>query len=211
MVVTPHTMIRSFVALQIRLITGVRRIDEPVRNGPPRIYFANHSSHLDFVVIWAALPGHLRKRARPVAAADYWDGGPLRRWLAQKVFHAVLIPRGKISRDDDPIGRMAAVMDEGYDLILFPEGTRSEDGHVAEFRSGIHALVKRHPEAELIPVFLENLNRILPKGEFLMVPLLGSAIFGPTCEGPRDGESRHDFLVRMRDAVLALSKHHDTH
>ncbi len=198
-------MIRDFVALLVRFVTGVHRLNEPATDGPPRIYFANHSSHLDFVVIWAALPKHFRKRVRPVAAADYWDKGPLRRWLAHKVFRAVLIPRGKITRDDDPIGKMAAAMDDGCDLIIFPEGTRSEDGRVAEFRAGIHALAKRHPHVELIPVYLENLNRILPKGEILMVPLIGTAIFGPTCEGPREDEPRHDFLVRMRDSLLALS------
>lgn len=201
-------MIRDVVAWVARVVTGVRLIHDPTRQGPPRIYFANHSSHLDFVVIWAALPQHWRNRARPVAAADYWDGGPVRRWLACKVFKAVLIPRGKVTRDDDPIGRMTHVMDEGNDLIIFPEGTRSADGHVAEFRPGIHSLARRYPQAELIPVFLENLNHILPKGEFLMVPIMGNAVFGPVCEGPREGETRHDFLARTRAALLALAPHH---
>jgi 1-acyl-sn-glycerol-3-phosphate acyltransferase len=100
---------------------------------------------------------------------------------------------------------MAAVLDQGNDLILFPEGTRSLDGRVAEFRSGIHALAKRYPQAEVIPVHLENLNRILPKGEFLMLPLMGNAIFAPPCEGLREGESKHDFLARMRQSLLTLS------
>ena len=200
-------MIRDGIALLVRLITGVRVIDEPPTPGPSRIYFANHSSHLDFVVIWAALPAGLRNRVRPVAAADYWERGPVRRWLAGKVFHAVLIPRGKLTRDDDPIGKMAAVLEQGNDLILFPEGTRSLDGRVAEFRPGLHALAKQYPQAELIPVHLENLNRILPKGEFLMVPLMGNAIFGPPCAGLCDGETRHDFLVKKRAALLALSAH----
>lgn len=201
-------MIRDGIALLVRLITGVRLVAAPTRIGPPRIYFANHSSHLDFVVIWAALPAGLRNRVRPVAAADYWERGPVRRWLAGSVFHAVLIPRGKLTRDDDPIGKMAAVLELGNDLILFPEGTRSLDGRVAEFRPGIHALAKCYPQAELIPVHLENLNRILPKGEFLMLPLMGNAIFGPSCECLREGESRHDFLVRHRESLLALSANH---
>lgn len=199
-------MIHNLIALLIRMLTGVRLIDESARPGPPRVYYANHSSHLDFVVIWAALPARFRGRVRPVAAADYWEHGPVRRWLAGKVFRAVLIPRGKLTRDDDPIGRMTSVLEEGNDLIIFPEGTRSLDGRVAEFRPGIHALARRHPQAELIPVYLENLNRILPKGEFLMVPLMGNAIFGPPCEGPREGESRHDFLVRARESLLVLSE-----
>ena len=200
-------MIRDLLALMVRVITGVHLIHDRGTGEVPRIYFANHSSHLDFVVIWAALPAHLRRRARPVAGADYWRRGPLRRWLAGRVFRAVLVPRGKVAREDDPIGNMAAVLDEGCDLILFPEGTRSTDGRIAAFRPGIHTLVKRHPQVELIPVFLENLNHILPKGEFLILPLMGNAIFGPPCEGPRDGETRHDFLARTRESLLALNPH----
>lgn len=197
-------MFHALLAGLIRLITGVRLAHDLPPLGPPRIYFANHSSHLDFVVIWAALPGKYRERTRPVAASDYWDRGPLRRFLARKVFRAVLIPRGKITRADDPIQRMADALDAGSDLILFPEGTRSLDGQVAEFRSGLHVLVRRHPLAELIPVHLENLNRILPKGEILLLPIIGNAIFGPPCEPPRDGETRHDFLARARESVLSL-------
>ncbi len=200
-------MTRDAIALLTRLITGVRCIADPSPPGTPRIYYANHSSHLDFVVIWAALPSPFRNRVRPVAAADYWERGPIRRWLASKVFNAVLIPRGKVARDDDPIGKMGAVLEGGHDLIIFPEGTRSLDGRVAEFRPGIHALAKRYPQAELIPVYLENLNRILPKGEILMVPLIGNAIFGPSCPGPYDGESRPAFLVRARAALLAFAAH----
>lgn len=201
-------MIRDIVALVVRLVTGVRMIRETAVAERPRIYFANHSSHLDFVVIWAALPAGLRNRARPVAASDYWERGKLRHWLAREVFKAVLIPRGKVTRDDDPVGRMIAEMNDGHDLIIFPEGTRSEDGRVAAFRAGIHTLARHYPHAELIPVFLDNLNHILPKGEILMVPVMGNAIFGPPCGGPREGETRQDFLARAREALLVLSAHH---
>ena len=190
-----------------RIVTGVHMINDPARQGPPRIYYANHSSHLDFVVIWAALPAHHRHRVRPVAGADYWERGHIRRWLANRVFKAVLIPRGKVTREDDPIGKMTAVMEHGCDLIIFPEGTRSTDGKVADFKPGIHSLAKHCPMAELIPVYLENLSHILPKGEYLMLPLMGNAIFGPVCPGPQPDESRHDFLVRSRAALLSLAVH----
>jgi 1-acyl-sn-glycerol-3-phosphate acyltransferase len=198
-------MIQNVIAQFVRLITGVRLIENHAKLPSTRIYYANHSSHLDFIVIWSSLPSRARKRARPVAAADYWNRGPIRRWLAGKVFRAVLIPRGKVTRQDDPIGIMSAVIEQGYDLIIFPEGTRSQDGKVANFRSGLHALAQLHPQAELIPVYLENLNHILPKGEFLMVPIMGNAIFGSPCDGPHHGETRHDFLVRARESLLALS------
>jgi 1-acyl-sn-glycerol-3-phosphate acyltransferase len=202
------TMIRDLVALLARLVTGVRVISEEMNGGPPRIYYANHSSHLDFVVIWAALPGYFRHRVRPVAAADYWERGPIRRWLANQVFRAVLIPRGKLTREDDPIGKMIEAMDQGFDLIVFPEGTRSADGKVADFKAGIHSLAKQYPQAVLIPVYLENLNYILPKGEFLIVPVMGNAVFGPVCKGPHEGETRQDFLIRVRKSLLELASNH---
>jgi 1-acyl-sn-glycerol-3-phosphate acyltransferase len=198
-------MIRDVTALLVRIVTGIRLVQEPLKPGPPRIYYANHSSHLDFVVIWAALPSHYRNRVRPVAAADYWKNGPIRRWLAHRVFNAVLIPRGKITRENDPIRQMADVLEAGSDLIIFPEGTRSLDGRVAEFRPGIHALSHRHPHAELVPVYLENLSRILPKGEFLMVPLMGNVTFGPNLENQHAGETKQDFLTRARQSLLNLT------
>ncbi len=198
-------MIKDFIALLIRLLTGVSKIEDHVIAGRPRVYFANHSSHLDFAVIWAALPKPLRDRVRPVAAADYWERGAIRSWLAHQVFHAILIPRGKVTRDDDPIGKMTTAMEEGADLIIFPEGTRSIDGRVAEFKPGIHALAKKYPLAELIPVHLTNLNHILPKGECFLVPLIATATFGPSCAALAEGESRHDYLRRMRESLLELN------
>lgn len=202
-------MIRDLVALAVRLVTGVRLLHEHAAPDRPRIYYANHSSHLDFVVIWAALPSHLRNRARPVAGADYWEKNAVRRWLAGRIFKAVLIPRGKVGREDDPVGRMIAEMDQGHDLIIFPEGTRSADGRVAVFKPGIFTLARHYPQAELVPVFLENLSHILPKGEILPVPVMGNAIFGPACDGPHQGETRQDFLDRARRALLELAPHHD--
>lgn len=200
-------MIKDFIALSIRILTGVNLITDHATEGPARIYYANHSSHLDFIVIWAALPKPLRQRVRPVAASDYWESGFIRRYLAKHIFHALLIPRGKVSRNDNPIGNMTDAMDLGSDLIIFPEGTRSTDGHIAEFKNGIHALAKHYPEATLIPVHLKNLNRILPKGECFVVPLIASAIFGPNCPALIEGESRAEFLHRIRQSLLALDPH----
>lgn len=197
-------MIKDIIALMIRMLTGVSMITDHAVAGRPRVYFANHSSHLDFAVIWAALPRPLRERVRPVAGADYWERGRIRRWLALKIFHALLIPRGKMTRDDDPIGKMTAAMDAGSDLIIFPEGTRSLDGQVADFKPGIYSLAKMYPLAELIPVHLANLNQILPKGECFLVPLIGTVTFGPTCEALMENEFRSDFLKRIRESLLEL-------
>lgn len=195
------------LAFVIRLITGVRIDPRLEAGGPQRVYFANHSSHLDFVVIWAALPDSARKRVRPVAAAEYWECGPVRRWLSDKVFHAVLIPRDLAKmREQNPLEIMGAALEEGADLIVFPEGTRSETGRLGVFKPGLFHLATRRQNLALIPVFLENLNRILPKGEGVPVPLMGSAHFGEPIDPPSEVESKTAFLQRAREAVLRLSR-----
>lgn len=199
-------MIARLLASATRLALGVRlRHDLPPPKGR-RVYVANHSSHLDFVLIWAALPDGQRRRTRPVAAADYWKKGRLRIWLADSLFRAVLITRGKVERDSDPVGEMAAQLQPGEALIVFPEGTRSHDGSVGTFKPGIYRLAKAVPDLEIVPVALDNLTRILPKGAWLPVPLLGGVHFGEPVRGPLPDERRPEFLERLRRAVVELGR-----
>ncbi len=165
-----------------------------------RIFFANHSSHLDFVLVWAHLPPAVRRRTRPVAAQDYWESGPARRYFAASVFDAVLIDRNGGGRE--AVARMVEGLGDSRSLIVFPEGTRGS-GEVAEFKSGLYHLACARPDVELVPVSLENLNRILPKGEFVPVPMISRVVFGPGLR-LEEGESKADFLERTRDAVRRL-------
>src|SRR6185503_12663821 len=172
-------MIAAALAAVSRLIAGatVQWHCDPSSEAQ-RIYFGNHSSHLDFIVIWSALPPRLRRLTRPVAGRDYWEQGAVRRYLSSRVFRAVLIERGHAGGEHAlaaaraSIQRMADEMGDRYSLIVFPEGTRSLTGEVAKFKSGLFHLSRLRPDAELIPVHLENLNRVLPKGEALPVPML---------------------------------------
>lgn len=204
-------MIAPAVASACRLIAGatVEWHCDPDAEGQ-RIYFGNHSSHLDFVVIWSALPPRLRRRARPVAGRDYWDRGALRRFFSRDVFHAVLIDRRNGNSETDPVvaaraavDRMVEEMAHRYSLIVFPEGTRSRNGEIGPFKSGLYHLSRARPDVELIPVHLENLNRILPKGEALPVPMLSRVTFGRPL-AHQSGESKEAFLARMREALLQL-------
>jgi 1-acyl-sn-glycerol-3-phosphate acyltransferase len=173
-----------------------------------RVYFGNHSSHLDFVIIWSALPAEARRLVRPVAGSDYWQRGVVRRHLADRVFHAVLISRtpGIGCRCDAAkasVRRMADEIGARCSLIVFPEGTRGVDGEVGAFKSGLFHLSRLRPDVELVPVFLENLNRILPKGEVLPVPMLSRVVFGSPL--PRvPGEGKQEFLARSREALVHL-------
>ena len=168
-----------------------------------RIYFANHTSHLDVAVLWSALPPEVRALTRPVAAKDYWIKGKLRPYLAAKVFNAVLIEREKISAHDNPIDHLVEALGQTHSLIIFPEGGRNLSGETGAFKSGIYHLAKRRPDVELVPVLIDNLNRILPKGEVLAVPLLSSISFGTPMRLLAD-ESKKDFLERARSAVVNL-------
>jgi 1-acyl-sn-glycerol-3-phosphate acyltransferase len=188
-----------------RLWTGVRPdwrgcLPEPRQ----RIYFANHASHGDFVLIWSVLPKDLRDRTRPVAGADYWRKSRLKEFLGSEVFKAVLIERQAESRTEDPIQRMSEALDGGDSLILFPEGTRNmTDEPLLPFKSGLYNLALARPGVELVPTWIDNLSRVLPKGEFLPLPLLCSVAFGePLTLG--EGEERKAFLARARNALLAL-------
>jgi 1-acyl-sn-glycerol-3-phosphate acyltransferase len=166
-----------------------------------RIYFANHGSHLDTVLITAALPPELRAVTHPVAARDYWGASSLRRFLAIRCLNAVLIDRSGGS--DDPLSPLVPPLETGESLIIFPEGTRGS-GEIGVFKSGLFHLATRFPGVELVPVYLANLHRVLPKGSMLLVPLLCTARFGaPLHVG--EGEAKADFLVRARDALVVLS------
>lgn len=201
-------MLRSASVFLTKLITGVNPVwvDCERHSEQLRVYFANHGSHLDFATLWAALPQAMRERTRPVAARDYWGRTRLTRATAIGLFNALLIAREGITRRDNPIEQMAAAMREGHSLILFPEGTRSLDGVVGAFKPGLYHLASKVPEAELVPVYLQNLNRILPKGHLLPIPLISSVVFGAPLRLEPE-EKKPDFLKRTREAVLNLVPH----
>lgn len=205
-------MIAGFLAFIARLISGATaRWTALLEPGRQRVFFANHTSHLDFIIIWSSLPAAMRATTRPVAGADYWGKGPLRRFLSTKVFNAILIERhaaesGRaLSAAARSIESIAAGMGDHFSIIVFPEGTRSLTGEILPFKSGLYHLLKLKPELEIVPVYLANMNRILPKGEVLPVPLIGRVIVGaPMNFDPT--EDKHAFLTRARDAMLALRR-----
>lgn len=188
----------------VRTLTGVQGLWHGVAPEPrQRIYFANHSSHLDSLVLWSTIPAPLRARVRPAAAKDYWGSG-LRARVARH-FRAVLIERQRSRQSRDPLAPLTEALAQGDSLILFPEGTRNPEGELQPFKSGLYRLAQQHPQVQLVPVYLENLHRILPKGAFLPVPLTGAVVFGAPLQ-LGEGEPRQVFLERARAAVLALRR-----
>lgn len=197
-------MIVKLMVVLAKMISGVNGRWAGCRpDAKQRIYFANHTSNLDALVLWAVLPSEIQALTRPVAARDYWNAGKLRRYLAEKVFHAILIERKKPTLHDNPIAQILAAMGETGSIIIFPEGGRYAGLEPMPFKSGLYHLAKKRPDVELVPVLIDNLNRILPKGEVLPVPLLGSVTFGTPMQ-LQTGELKPAFLERTRQEVIKL-------
>jgi 1-acyl-sn-glycerol-3-phosphate acyltransferase len=193
-------LLLAFIA---RVITGAQG---HWKGSPPkaeqRIYFANHQSHFDWVLIWAALPRDLRATTRPIAAKDYWTSTPFKRWLTSEVFHAVYVDRQR-SDDQDPLEPLADALGHGDSLVIFPEGTRSSKGEPQPFKSGLYHLAEQFPAVQLIPAWIDNVQRVMPKGEVVPVPILCTVTFGAPLQ-LQPGEDKRVFLERARDAVLGL-------
>ncbi|RYE29043.1 MAG: 1-acyl-sn-glycerol-3-phosphate acyltransferase [Hyphomicrobiales bacterium] len=189
-----------------RFITAVRgRWAGAAPSDEQRIYFANHASHGDFVLVWTVLPRRMRFTTRPVAGSDYWLKGSLRRFIGCDVFNAVLIDRDRDSRTSDPVAQMTEALDAGSSLIVFPEGTRNTtEARLLPFKSGLFHLAQARPNVALVPAWIDNLNRVMPKGEFVPIPLICTVTFGaPICLG--EAEAKQDFLKRTEAALLALA------
>lgn len=169
-----------------------------------RIYFANHTSHMDTAVLWAALPHALRANTRPVAAKDYWGRGGLSTRIARDELNVVMIDRNREDAAADPLAPLREALEHGFSLILFPEGTRTAQPLPGPFKAGLYFLAQDFPQVELIPVYLENLHRSLPKGAILPVPIMSTVRFGAPLARV-DGEGKEAFLARARDAVIALA------
>lgn len=169
-----------------------------------RIYYANHTSHLDTIVIWASLPPELRKQVRPVAAKDYWEKGVLRRRIALDELNVVLVDRRRRERAN-PLDPLREALKEGSSLIIFPEGTRRPQPYPSQFKSGLWRLMQEFPHVEIIPVYIENLHRAMPKGVLLPVPTVCSIRFGKPLEHS-SSDLKDEFLDRARNAIIELAK-----
>jgi 1-acyl-sn-glycerol-3-phosphate acyltransferase len=188
-----------------RFMTAPRALWQGIEPVPQqRVYFANHSSNGDFVLLWTALPTPLRRLTRPVAALDYWLTSPLRAFIGREVFNAVLIDRRPEARTEDPVAQMVAALDQGSSLIIFPEGQRnSSDAPLLPFKSGLYHLAKARSGVDLVPVWIANLNRVMPKGEVIPVPLICTLTFGAPLRIAQE-ETKDAFLARATQALLAL-------
>ncbi len=200
-----QSLFGSLLAILSRGITGVRPIwsgTGPSRN--QRIYYANHTSHGDFILLASCLNQEERARTRAVAGADYWRANRVRQFMAEVLLRTVLVERNWVERTQDPMEVMLTALADGHSLIIFPEGTRNmTDEPLLRFRSGLYNLALARPDVEFVPCWIENMSRVLPKGAALPVPLLCRVVLGaPVQLG--DGEDRKEFLTRARQQLLDI-------
>ncbi|SPL72175.1 lysophospholipid acyltransferase family protein [Acinetobacter stercoris] len=163
-----------------RLLTGARsRWYGCKPEQKQRIYYANHNSHIDFILLWSSLPKQIRRQTKPIAASDYWMKDGFRRFLIQDTFNGVTIQRNR-ENQSDPLQPIKEVLADGYSIIFFPEGTRNlnDDVELLEFKSGLYHLNQQFPDVEIVPVWISNLKRVMPKGAIIPLPLLSTVIFG---------------------------------
>jgi 1-acyl-sn-glycerol-3-phosphate acyltransferase len=200
----------------VRLLTGAQaRWHGCPPKAEQRIYFANHQSHADLVMIWAALPSELRGITRPIAAKDYWTKTPFKKWITTEVFNAVYVERERKPDEtgafSDPLAPLIEALQKGDSIIIFPEGTRGHEELPQRFKSGLYNLALKFPQVVLVPAWINNIQRLLPKGEVVPVPVLCSVTFGAPTQVLRRGqgedawlEDHAAFAERTRDAVIAL-------
>ena len=192
-----------FLLGSIRALTGAQaRWQGCPPKAEQRIYFANHQSHADLVLMWAALPEELRSITRPIAAKDYWTKTPFKQWITSAVFNAIYVDRVKTG-EQDPLEPLIDALENGDSIILFPEGTRGNQDEPQSFKSGLYNLAQQFPHVVLVPAWINNVQRVMPKGEVVPVPILCSVTFGAPIALGSD-EDRGQFLSRARQAVISL-------
>ncbi len=196
----------TFLCLITSFITGVtsKQASDLAFTPTNKVYYANHASHGDFVLVWISLPKTWRMLTQPVAGADYWLGSKLKAFIAEQVFRVLLI-----DRQHDPkqaIAAMDGALKQGKSLILFPEGTRNttDDQVLLPFKSGLYHLARENENVEFVPVWINNINRVLPKGKILPIPLLCEVRIGEVIKKLPD-EDKTAFLTRIRQALLDLA------
>jgi 1-acyl-sn-glycerol-3-phosphate acyltransferase len=186
-------LVKLLVGAQARWVGAAPNVSQS-------IYFTNHSSHLDTLALWTALPAEIRAKTRPVAAKDYWGCGIIKRFVALQVLNAVLIDR---EHSRDPLAPLLEALSQGDSLIIFPEGTRRAQAEPSDFKGGLYHLAEAFPNVRLIPVYLDTLHRSMPKGTLLPVPLICTVRFGDAVY-LQQNEHKKVFLSRAREAVINL-------
>jgi 1-acyl-sn-glycerol-3-phosphate acyltransferase len=144
------------------------------------VIVANHNSHLDTMAIMASLPSKIIHKVKPVAAADYFGKTKFKEKLSNYLINTLLIQRRRDIKniEKDPINRMIKALDDGFSLIIFPEGTRGEPEVRQPLKPGIAYVLIQRPQIKYVPAYMKGMGKAMPKDDNLIVPFSSSLTYG---------------------------------
>lgn len=173
------------------------------------VIVANHTSHLDTLVLMSLYPLSVINNIRPVAAADYFMKNRYMRWFSTKCIDIIPIDRQVMKAPDQLFAECHQALENNDILILFPEGTRSiTEERDFKLKRGIHIMISKYPEIPVIPVILRGLGKALPKGEALFVPFNCDVIVGDPLAYEVDAKIYLQNLEQQYQDLLAKSITH---
>jgi 1-acyl-sn-glycerol-3-phosphate acyltransferase len=168
------------------------------------IIVANHNSHLDTMTILASLPSKIISKVKPVAAQDHFGKTKLKEKLSNYFINTLLIQRkrDKDNLENDPINKMVKALDDGYSLILFPEGTRGAPEVQQPLKPGIAYVLSARPTVKYVPAFMKGMGKAMPKDDNLIVPHNSSLVYGsPTLI---EGTEVADIVAQVERSINQL-------
>ncbi len=185
-----------------RFLTGADVIGrERLPAAGPAIVVANHTSHVDTLLLLTIFPARLMGRVRPVAAADYFLRGPLIGWFSRTLVGIVPVDRAH-GLHEDVLAPARAALAAGDIVIIFPEGTRGPaTDALGPLKTGVARLAAAFPRAPVTPVWIEGAGRVLPKGAVLPAPMNCTALVGEPIAWSGDKAA---FMEALRASLEAL-------
>ena len=189
----------------LRIFIGLQYFNnKSLRNIKQFILIANHNSHMDTMALMSAIPSRFIHRVHPIAARDFFGGSLFSRILMRYLVNATLIRRDREDPERDPIDDMDKMLKKQRSLILYPEGSRGIPGKMSNFKRGLGYLVQRNPNINVIPVYLENIYKTLPKGKKLILPYNCSIKFGQPIKF--DSLEMEDILKTAEKEILKIKE-----
>jgi len=192
-------LVRPLASLFMGLnVTGRDRLPKT----GPAIIVANHRSHADTIALLSLFDTSMIHRVRAVAASDYFSRDRLLNFIASRCLGTLALDRTARERGEDPLLPCLAALDRGEILIVFPQGTRGQDGVRLPFKKGIAHLAERRPQVPIIPVLLSGTEKVLPKGSVVPVPFRCDVNIGEEFVHPTT--SRDAFVAALETVVFDM-------
>lgn len=174
----------------------------------PAVIVANHTSHVDALLLMSLFPICSIHKIKPIAAADYFFNTPIKRFIFKTLLGAIPITRKNVRTSAKNLfAEMIESLNNKDTLIIFPEGTRSMDKEMHEFKQGIAHLAKLCPEVPFVPVYIHGAQDVMPKWDALLVPRICEMNIGDKIY--YDNSSSKDFTEKVKNELYALKKDFD--